>query len=184
MHTSIKDSHLSQLNLNYLVQGNYVIWQMVSHFTGLLCMTAGSTALTTIPFCLQVTSHTFYVIMLQLILCFHVPYVKKVLEKVFFSSQMCITVTKNAHCTLMFCWWNWRYCTLKAFFQITFNAEMFTMWSLSFNMPTSKNWLLFCHQKHSGDNWKNCIVSCWTVLLREDMIFHKQVFRKWCQTVC
>lgn len=130
---------------------------MVLHFTGLLCMTAGSTTLTTIPVCLRVAGHTFYAIMLQLILNFHMPYVKKVLEEVSFSSQVCITHRKcSLHTDIL-------QVKLKILHPKCFLSDHLPCRCLQCKVypltcPTSKN-SLFHHQKHSGDNWKNCLHS-------------------------
>lgn len=140
---------------------------MVSQFTRLLCMTGSSTALAIVPVSLRITSHTFYIIMLQLIICFHMPHVKKVLEKVF-SAHKCTSLSQKM-LTAHWCSANETENTTP--WMLSFRSpsmRMFTMQSLSFNMPPPVKTVYFITKNILETTGSIvCTVGCWTVLLRQ-----------------
>jgi hypothetical protein len=74
---------------------------------------------------------------LQLMLGFHIPHFKDVLEVVAFGFETCMQPNKNAiHCTSDFSWCNGRHCILNMIFQIVF-IVIILRYTLFFKVPNS-----------------------------------------------
>lgn len=134
----------------------------------------------------------------QFMLGIHSPYLRKVLEVVFFGLQIEITSNKHlVNCMSELCWWNWRH----YIFHTMSSARTVTLHLIFLTCSASKSHagsgvvseeaavpcLLFCHQRHAVNSIQDCVVEWCVALLKKQVINFLvigQVFKKLFWDVC